>query len=155
DGKIYITDTGSEYKAFNSRDGIGIKMLRKTGVEVAIISGRYSAAVEYRLHALGITHIYQKQDDKSIAFNKLKLDLNVSDEEIAYLGDDIPDLITMQTASLGITVADGDSFVLKHADLVTKAPGGYGAVREACEFIMQAQGTLEQMQQQYLTQPNE
>lgn len=149
DGRIYITESGSEYKAFNSKDGIGIKMLLRTDVNLAIISGRTSAAVEHRMHPLGIKYIYQNQNDKLPAFNELKDKLGLTDQQIAHVGDDLTDLSILTRVGLSITVADADEFVKKHVDFITKACGGRGAVREVCELIMRAQNTLTGVQRQF------
>lgn len=150
DGTIYLTESGEEYKAFNSKDGIGLKTLIKSGVEVAIISGRKSAAVEHRLQPLGVQYIHQGHDDKTHKYNELKDKLNLRDEEIAYIGDDLPDLPPIKKSGLGIVVADGNYFAREHADWITTNSGGKGAVREVCEHIMRAQNNLEKMQQYYL-----
>ena len=139
DGKIYISDSGIEYKGFYSKDGVGIKLLLKAGVEVAIISGRESVAVNHRMNGLGVKYIYQNQDDKIKAFDELKQDLNLKNEQIAYVGDDLPDLAAMLKSGLGIAVANAADTVKQQADWVTNTCGGMGAVREACELIMQAQ----------------
>lgn len=153
DGTIYLTESGEEFKAFNSKDGIGLKTLIKSGVEVAIISGRKSAAVEHRLQPLGVRYIHQGHDDKIHKYNELKEKLTLRDDEIAYIGDDLPDLPPIKTSGLGIVVADGNDFARQHADWITSKPGGRGAVREVCEHIMRAQNNLDKMQQYYL--PNE
>lgn len=150
DGKIYITDDGSEYKGFNSRDGIGIKLLMKFGIEIAIISGRESLSVNRRMELLGVTHIHQNIQDKLQKLKELQDKLNLNPEQIAYIGDDVPDLPPMQYVGIGIAVADADAFVKQHADLVTALPGGKGAVREVSEFILSSQDKLTQIQQQYL-----
>lgn len=150
DRKIYFADNGHEYKAFNSHDGHGIKMLRSTGVEVAVITTRNSPVVERRMHELGVKHFYQGQHDKLIALAALMQELELSLEQIAYVGDDLPDLPLMRRVGLGIAVADACPYVLQHADWTTQAAGGKGAARETCEMIMQAQGTLAKVCEQYL-----
>ena len=106
DGKIYLDDTGRETKGFNSKDGVGIKNLLKTGVKIAVISGRESAAVNHRMNPLGVKDIYQNQADKTVAFNALKRTYNLTNEQIAYVGDDLPDLTVMREIGLSIAVAD-------------------------------------------------
>ena len=150
DGKIYITDDGSEYKGFHSRDGIGIKLLMKSGIEIGLISGRESLSVNRRMELLGVTHVYQNIQDKLQKLKELQAELNLNPEQIAYIGDDVPDLPPMQYVGIGVAVADADAFVRQHADLVTALPGGRGAVREVCELILSSQDKLTQIQQQYL-----
>jgi 3-deoxy-D-manno-octulosonate 8-phosphate phosphatase (KDO 8-P phosphatase) len=149
DGKIYIADDGSEYKAFDAKDGIGIKLLLRSGVDVAIISGRKSATVEHRMHALGVKHIYQNQDHKLTIFNELVKKLNLNYDNIAYIGDDAPDVPLIIKAGLGIAVADATLAAREHADFVTTAKGGCSAIREVCELIMRSQNTLAQQLQFY------
>ncbi len=150
DGKIYFIESGAEYKAFNSKDGLGIKLLLKTGVTIGIISGRQSASVNQRLRPLGVQYIYQNQDNKLSAFAELKTKLNLTQQQIAYVGDDLTDLPILTQVGLSIAVADADDFVKQHVDWITKLPGGMGAVREVCELIMHAQNTLGDMQQQFI-----
>lgn len=150
-GKIYFTESGAEYKAFNTKDGLGIKLLLKTGVTIGIISGRESASVEQRLRPLGVKYIYQKQNNKLLALKKLTTKLKLTKQQIAYVGDDLTDLPILTQVGLSIAVADADDFVKQHVDWITKSPGGMGAVREACELIMQAQNTLANMQQQFIS----
>lgn len=150
DGKIYFTDQGDEYKGFHSQDGLGIKLLLKSGIEVAIITGRESKIVQRRMQELGITHIYQAQENKLIAYEHLKTALQIKDHEIAYTGDDLNDLPIIKHCGLGIAVANATPFVLRHAHWITKCSGGDGAVREVAEFILTAQNTFERVCELYL-----
>ena len=150
DGSLYIGDDGQEYKAFNSRDGHGMVMLQQTGIKLAIITGRTSEVVRIRMEALGIEHVYQGRRDKLPAYEDLKATLGIDDEAIAYVGDDVVDLPIMRRAGLPIAVADAHPLVLEHAVWRTPSPGGRGAGRDACEMIMEAQGTLTEMLQHYL-----
>lgn len=150
DRKIYFTDSGHEYKAFNSHDGFGIKMLLKTGVAVGIITTRNSPVVLRRMHELGVKHVYQGQEDKKQALNDLAQTLQLNLEQMAYVGDDLPDLPLMRMVGLGIAVSDAADYVRLHADWQTQAAGGRGAAREVCEFIMHAQGTLTTICEHYL-----
>lgn len=143
DGKIYFTEQGLELKAFNSQDGIGIKLLQKNGVEVGVITGRKSTMVEKRMSELGVTHIYQGQDDKLETYKNIKTKHKLENHHIAMMGDDLPDLSPMQEAGLSITVPNACDAVKKHADWQTNRHGGFGAVREACELILKAQGNWE------------
>lgn len=150
DGRLYFMPDGTEFKSFNTLDGHGIKMLINSGVEVAIISGRKSPLVERRAANLGIKHLIQGREDKLNALAELREIVPVELEEIAFLGDDLPDLPVMRRVGLGMAVASADAFVRQHAHGVTQAMGGAGAAREFCEFIMRAQDTLDAAQAAYL-----
>ena len=150
DGKLYFLADGSEAKAFSTLDGQGIKMLMNSGVETAIITGRTSSIVERRAANLGIKHIVQGREDKRVALDELLSSLQLSYDQVAYLGDDLPDLAPIRCVALGVAVANANSFVRQHAQAVTALRGGEGAAREFCEFIMAAQGTLDAAQSAYL-----
>ncbi len=150
DGRLYFMPDGTEFKSFNTLDGHGIKMLINSGVEVAIISGRKSPLVERRAANLGIKHLIQGREDKLNALAELRESVQVELDEIAFLGDDLPDLPVMRRVGLGMAVASADPFVRQHAHGVTQANGGAGAAREFCELIMRAQGTLDTAQAAYL-----
>ncbi len=142
DGRIYLGNDGEELKAFHTKDGFGIKALGASGVDVAIITGRNSAIVANRMKALNVAHIIQGQEDKLPALTELikKLDINIS--EVAYIGDDVPDLPCIEAVGLGISVSDAHPLVLQGANYTTFTRGGFGAVRETCDLIMQSQGNL-------------
>ena len=140
DGKIYLADNGIETKCFNVRDGLGLKMLLNNSIEVAVISGRKSKATKKRLLELGIKHLYFGASDKIPPFNRIKNQLKLNNAEIAYIGDDLPDLPVMQQVGFKIAVADATPKLLELADYITKNKGGDGAVREACELILNALG---------------
>ena len=129
DGSLFIGDDGQEYKAFNSRDGHGMKMLQKTGVEIAIITGRTSEVVKHRIKDLGIKIVYQGQHDKTLAFNDLLNTRQLSPAECAYVGDDVVDLPVMSQVGLAIAVQDAHPMVKKHAHWLTPSAGGRGAGR--------------------------
>jgi len=150
DGSLFYGDDGLEYKAFNSQDGHGMKMLQSSGVDIGIITGRTSDVVKYRMENLGIEHVYQGQLDKLPAFIKLTQKLKVDAEEVAYVGDDVVDLPIMIRVGLAITVQEGHDLAKKHAHWICQKPAGRGAAREICEMIMQAQGNLEPMLEEYL-----
>ncbi len=143
DGRLIVDDDGKEYKAFFSKDGLGIKMLQKTGVTVAVITARTSNVVIHRMKNLGIEHVYQGQLQKRPAFEKILADLGLDAEQAAYVGDDVIDLPVLLHAGLAITVADAHPVVKQHCHWQTPHKGGQGAARDVCELIMQAQGTLE------------
>lgn len=148
-GKIYYGSSGEELKAFNIKDGLGIKMLQRAGITVAIITGRESAVVTRRATELGITDIIQGREDKLQALEELCQGLGLTLAECAYMGDDLPDLSAINSAGLGLGVADAASPVREAAHWCSSRNGGDGAVREACEFILQAKGQLAAMEATY------
>lgn len=150
DGSLYFHGDGSESKAFNSLDGHGIKMLQASGVEVAIITGRRSKMVEQRAKALGIRVLLQGREDKLVALRSIQESKQLQWSQIAYCGDDLPDLSAIKASGLGITVPNAPEYMVQHADMCTTRKGGSGAVREICDFIMQAQGTLQDAIDHYL-----
>ena len=150
DGSLFLGDDGQEYKAFNSRDGHGIKMLQKHGVTVGIITGRTSRVVEHRMENLGVTHIYQGKLQKLPAYEELIAELGMSDEETAYVGDDVVDLPVMRRVGLAIAVQDAHPLVLKHSHWQTPSAGGRGAARDVCEMLMEARGVLQAEMESYL-----
>lgn len=141
DGSLYFGDDGQEYKAFHSLDGHGLTMLKQTGVALAIITGRTSGVVKHRAHNLGIDLLYQGARDKLAAYRELLSRVNLSPEQTAFMGDDVVDLPVMTRCGLAITVPSAPGDVQQYAHYITAREGGHGAVREACEFIMKAQGT--------------
>ncbi len=152
DGSLYFDNNGEEYKAFNAKDGHGLRMLQKAGIEIAIITGRKSKLVQYRAENLNLSPnlIYQGYSDKRIAFKDLLEKTNLSAQHIAYVGDDIIDLPVMMKVGLPIAVQDAHWFVIKHADWVSQQKGGHGAVREICEMLLDSQGKLEVLLESYL-----
>lgn len=150
DGSLYFIGEGEALKVFNCHDGHGIRMLRRSGVEVALISGRESPALETRAHDLGIKFLYQGREDKINALDELLEIIDLDYQHIAHLGDDLPDLPIIRRVGLGMAVANAYPLVKEHAIWCTRANGGHGAVREACDFIMAAQNTLVPALDQYL-----
>ena len=150
DGSLYLSDEGHEFKAFNSLDGHGMKMLKRTGIELAIITGRTSKLVPHRAKNLGIEHLYQGVENKIEAYQHLIETLQLAPESVAYMGDDVVDLPVMRRCGLALCVPDAPQLVKQHAHYVTKLSGGHGAVREICELMMQAQGTYDAQMAQYL-----
>jgi len=144
DGGLFFGDDGQEYKAFYSRDGLGIKLLQRTGVEVGVITARQSQLVVHRMDNLGIEHLYQGRLDKITAFTEMLDKLGIKPEETAYAGDDVIDLPVMKQVGLAVAVQDAHPFVKKHAHWITEHNGGRGAARDLCELIMEAQGTLDE-----------
>lgn len=150
DGSLYFSNEGEDLKAFNVRDGLGIKWLQEAGIVTAIITGRTSNIVINRAKGLGITHIIQGREDKKIALLEVCKQLGFSLEQTAYIGDDVQDLSAIRNAGLGCTVANGDPLVIEHADWRSDFNGGAGAVRQLAEFILHSQGKLQPLHQQYL-----
>ena len=143
DGLIYQGNSGEELKAFNVRDGYGIRCLLTSGVEVAIITGRKAKLLEDRANTLGITHLYQGQSDKLLAYRELLDKLAVRPGEVAYIGDDLIDWPVMAEVGLSAAVADAHPLLLPKADYGTQIAGGCGAVREVCDLILLAQNKLD------------
>jgi len=142
DGRIYLHHDANgavqEMKVFHARDGHGIKLLQKAGVDIAVISGRESPLVTARMNALGVTQIFQGCRDKKIVFEKLIEEIQLKPEECAYLGDDTIDLCVMNQLALPCAVQDAHPDVLAAAKYITERPGGCGAVREVCDLIIAA-----------------
>ena len=151
DGGLYLSDSGEEFKRFNSLDGHGLKMLKASGVELAIITGRTSRCVELRAKNLGITRLYQGVEHKWPAMQELLEELKLAPDAAAYMGDDVVDLPVMRRVGLAITVPSSPQLVRDHAHYLTQREGGHGAVRETCELIMAAQGTLDKQLAVYLS----
>lgn len=140
DGGLYFTDDGREIKKFNVKDGLGISILVQKGIEVAVITGRSSVIVSERMKSLGVNHVYQGRMNKLETYENLKLAMNITDAQVAFVGDDIIDLPIMNRCSLSVAVADAHDDVLSRAVLVVEKEGGRGAAREVCDLIMKAQG---------------
>jgi 3-deoxy-D-manno-octulosonate 8-phosphate phosphatase (KDO 8-P phosphatase) len=150
DGGLYLSDSGEEMKRFNSLDGHGLKMLRNSGIELAIITGRTSKCVELRAKNLGITRLYQGVEDKLAAMQSLLADLNLEPAAAAFMGDDVVDLPVMLRVGLALSVPAAPQMVRDRAHYVTQREAGHGAVREVCEMILAAQGNLDAQLAPYL-----
>jgi 3-deoxy-D-manno-octulosonate 8-phosphate phosphatase (KDO 8-P phosphatase) len=140
DGRLIYHDDGTESKAFDVRDGHGIKMLNQAGIETALISGRSSPLVEKRAADLGITEVTQGVRDKIPVLEKLLSKKRLKLEQVAFVGDDVVDLPVMTRVGFAVVVADASEYLFDIAHYVTLAPGGRGAVREVAELILAAQG---------------
>lgn len=151
DSSLFIGDDGQEYKAFNSKDGHGMRMLQDGGVEIAIITGRVSNVVEHRMRDLGIKRVYQGKREKLPAYEELLKDVQLTHEEVAYVGDDVVDLPVMCKVGLAICVQDAHPLVKRHAHWITERAGGKGAGRDVCELILEARGKLDDMLASYIT----
>lgn len=138
DGRFYLSDEGVESKAFHTQDGFGIRKLLEAGITVAVISGRHSGAVEKRMAELGVPHVIQACKDKVAAFDQIVADLKIDTDECAYVGDDVPDLPLLNHVGFAVAVANAVPAVHEQCDYSTSAAGGFGAVREVCELILDA-----------------
>jgi 3-deoxy-D-manno-octulosonate 8-phosphate phosphatase (KDO 8-P phosphatase) len=149
DGGIIRDDAGQQIKRFHVRDGAGVVLWRRLGKDVAIITGKESEVVSHRAEELGIRHVYQNVGNKVEAYEQVKDELGVSDAQVAYVGDDLPDLPVMRRVAAPIAVADAVEEVRAVAKYVTKFPGGYGAVRDAIEYLCKEMGLWEQVLERY------
>jgi 3-deoxy-D-manno-octulosonate 8-phosphate phosphatase (KDO 8-P phosphatase) len=149
-GIIYYGSDNIEMRGFHVHDGMGLKLLRKSGVEVAVISAKKSELVARRLAHLKIEHAHLGFEEKVPAYEDLKQTFNLKDSEIAYMGDDLTDLAILQRCGFAITLPDAPEIIKQHSDYITQKKPGKGAVREVCELIMQSQNTYEGVIQSYL-----
>ena len=140
DGRLFYHDNGTESKAFDVRDGHGIKMLKQAGIETALISGRSSPLVEKRAADLGITEVIQGVRDKVGHLETILSARDFGFDEAAFIGDDVVDLTVMNRVGFAVVVADGSEYLFDSAHYVTLARGGRGAVREVAELILGVQG---------------
>lgn len=143
DGTLFMSEQGESFKPFNILDGLGLKLLKSSGVATGILTGRSSAAVRTRAGELDIDHLIQGANDKLRAYVDLRQRLGLDDEHICYMGDDLPDLPVLCRCGLALCPPGAVEAVRREVHFVTRTRGGKGAVREACELIMQAQGTWE------------
>lgn len=150
-GQILFSSEETEYKSFHVHDGLGLKLLEAADIERAIITARKSSAMMKRMSELNISLVFQGQDNKRTAYDDLKKRLEITDERIAYIGDDLPDLSIMKQAGLSVAVANANAFVKQHAHWTTAKRGGEGAVREVCELILQAQNKLDTLLETYVS----
>ncbi len=143
DGSIIYNDDCVETKIFNVKDGLGIRLLMNAGIKVCIVTGRSSNALHHRCKNLGIVHVFDGVSDKTTVLDLILEQISLLPGEIAFIGDDLPDIPLMKKVGLSIAVADAHETVVENADVVTTFKGGTGAVREACEAILKAQGLWE------------
>ena len=150
DGRlVYQGAEDPESKAFNIKDGLGIKLLQRGGIEVAIITGRSSEAVQRRAAELGISTLIQGREDKGAALAAMLALRQQAAASVAYMGDDLPDLGALRLAGLATCPSDAVELIKNNADWIAPSPGGHGAVRALCDFILQAQGQLQDLQSTY------
>jgi 3-deoxy-D-manno-octulosonate 8-phosphate phosphatase (KDO 8-P phosphatase) len=138
DGRFYLSDDGSESKAFCTQDGFGVRQLLAAGIEVVVISGRRSEAVERRMNELGVMRVVQGCNDKIAAFSTITAELGIADAECVYVGDDVPDLPLLTKVGYAVAVANAVNSVREQCDYTTLARGGFGAVREVCDLVLAA-----------------
>lgn len=138
DGRFYLSDDGIESKAFNTQDGFGIRQLLKAGIDVAVISGRQSGAVERRMAELGVAHVVQGCKDKVVALDEIASGLGLTMQQCAYVGDDVPDLPLLNAVGCAVAVGNAVAEVKDQCQYTTTAGGGHGAVREVCELVLAA-----------------
>ena len=150
DGALVFSGSGEELKVFNVLDGHGMKLLQDTGVALAVITSRASRAVEARMRGLGIDALYQGAQEKLPAFEELLQRQGVAPEAASFIGDDLQDLPLLRRCGHAATVPAAPALVRRHSHYVTRAHGGHGAVRELCELIMHAQGTLQKRHATFL-----
>jgi len=143
DGRLLFDAEGREQKVFHARDGYGMRALMRYGTELAIISGRKSRPVEARMKELDVPYVYLGQSDKVATLNMLIQELGIKLQQVAYVGDDIPDLTCMQAVGLSVAVHDAHPTVRKQANWRTTLPGGRGAVREVCDLLIDAQQVVQ------------
>jgi 3-deoxy-D-manno-octulosonate 8-phosphate phosphatase (KDO 8-P phosphatase) len=149
DGRIIMDHKGREIKAFDVRDGHGIKLLREAGIEVAILTGRNSPVVQKRADDLGILWVRQAVNDKVAAYQEIAHKVGIGYKETCFVGDDLVDIPLLKQVEVPIVVADGAPEAKRLALYVTQSPGGRGAVREVCDLLLQSQGKWEEVLRRY------
>ena len=150
DGSLFLSDDGQEYKAFNSKDGFGMRLLQDAGIDIGIITGRESTLVKLRMKELGVSYVMQGRREKGPALDEMMELTGLTLDQIAYVGDDVVDLPIMSRVGFSIAVQDARPIVKKHAHWITENPGGRGAGRDVCELILEAHGKLDAAIQKYL-----
>jgi 3-deoxy-D-manno-octulosonate 8-phosphate phosphatase (KDO 8-P phosphatase) len=154
DGRIWLFENGEEQKGFHTRDGLGIDLWHRAGFRSGIISGRTSIAVETRARTLGMSFVVQGHENKVRAFAETLAQAGVTNAEVAYIGDDLNDVPLMMQAGLGVAVADAAFETRERAHYLTKAAGGFGAVREVVELILKSQGRWDELIRKYTMDGN-
>jgi 3-deoxy-D-manno-octulosonate 8-phosphate phosphatase (KDO 8-P phosphatase) len=150
DGRITLLENGDEEKSFHTRDGHGLVLLHRAGLQSGIISGRTSSLVKRRASELGIKHVRQGTWNKIKDFEELLAEADVNEKEVAFIGDDVTDIPLMQRSELAVAVADAVGETRGVAHYVTQLQGGFGAVREVCELILKAQGRWSELMRRYI-----
>ncbi|MEJ2201996.1 MAG: HAD-IIIA family hydrolase [Desulfuromonadaceae bacterium] len=155
DGRISYDNDGLESKSFDVKDGHGLKLVQRAGIRVGIITGRSSEVVAVRAKELGIDLVYQGAKDKLIPYLELLQTLGLADEEVAYVGDDLVDLPLLRRVGFAATVADAVDDVKPWVDYVARRPGGRGAVREICDFLLKNSGAWSRVTARYFGEQQE
>lgn len=150
DGSVFLGTGNVELKAFNIQDGLGIRLAKAGGIEVGIITARTSEAVTLRARELGIDILFQGKKNKLDSYQEILSGLRLSDENVCYMGDDLPDLVLIRKAGFGVAVANACDEVRSHADFTTSREGGRGAVREVIEKILKSQGRWDELIRNYI-----
>jgi len=150
DGSIIYNDNGSETKIFNVKDGLGIRLLMDSGIRTGIVTGRASKALLCRCKNLGIELIFDGIKDKSSVFDLIMKKTGLLSKQIAFMGDDMPDISLMKLTGISAATADAHETIKQYADIITVNKGGHGAVRELCETILKAQGLWEEITERYI-----
>jgi 3-deoxy-D-manno-octulosonate 8-phosphate phosphatase (KDO 8-P phosphatase) len=151
DGTLFFDNKGKEYKGFNVQDGLGIKLMQKAGIQIAVISGRSSKPVELRMAMLGVKLVYLGQLEKGIALEEILHKTGCNADEVAHVGDDLIDLPVFTRVGFAVAVRNANEQILPYVDWQTELSGGQGAVREVCDFILQSQGKLEALVESFKT----
>ena len=149
DGRIIYDNNGIESKAFHVRDGHGLKLLQRAGIKVGIITGRSSQVVSHRAAELGIDIVYQGAKNKLEPYERILQDLSLSDQQVAYIGDDLVDLPILRRVGCSFTVADAVADIKPYVDYITTLPGGRGAVREVCDMLLRQSGLWDSVTDRY------
>ncbi len=154
DGRLYFSESGDELKTFSTLDGLGIKLLRRSGIKVGILSGRNTQLVARRAESLGLDLVIQGREDKWEALSEWRQQFPVPLEAIAFMGDDWPDLTIMTRVGLALTVANAHCAVVERSHWQSSLRGGEGAVREACDQLLRARGDYERLLSDYIAPPD-
>jgi len=149
DGRIWVLESGEDQKAFHTRDGLGLELLHHAGLKSGVISGRVSSALTRRAEKLGMSYVRQGCKDKQQAFAEILADAGLTNDEVAFAGDDLNDLPLMLQSGLALAVADAALETRNHAHYVTEARGGHGAVREMIELMLKSQGRWDDLVRRY------
>ena len=150
DGRLWLLENGDEHKSFNTKDGLGLTLLRRAGLRAGIISGRTSTALERRAKELGVEFLRQGNEQKVAAFEDILRAAAISEDEVAFVGDDLSDIPLMRRVELAVAVADAVEETRAAAHYITRAKGGKGAVREVIEIILKSQGHWQDLVETYL-----
>jgi len=150
DGRLWLLPNGDEHKAFNTKDGLGLELLRRAGLRAGIITGRTSSALARRAEELGVEFLRQGNEQKMAAFEEVLRSAGLTEDKVAFVGDDLSDIPLMRRAELAVAVADAVEETRAVAHYVTRAKGGRGAVREVIEIILKSQGLWNDLVERYL-----